>query len=84
MELVDLQRQIASAVADDPVATYVRDVSVEADSDEFGSEFLRVYVDLKPHERDLIDQLSALISRIEDAVADIDDRYPSVRFTGSA
>ena len=84
MELVDLQKAIAAALASDPLAELVTKVAVQADSDEFGSEFLRVLVNLKPSDHDQMEELSELISRIEDAVAQVDNRYPSVRFLDAA
>jgi len=62
----------------------IEDVRLEPGYDNEGDEFLRVMVQVKNLDRAANEDLLALIKVIEDAVEDIDERYPSVRFPDAA
>jgi hypothetical protein len=62
----------------------VADVTLEADRDDEGADFLRVIVQVKPGDEADDDALEALLEVIEEAVEAIDERYPSVRFADAA
>jgi hypothetical protein len=62
----------------------VTDITLEADRNDDGIDFLRVIVQLKPR-KELNDKaLEALLETIEGAVGAIDQRYPSVQFVDAA
>lgn len=84
MELADIQKNVSDAARKGSLATLIRDVLVEPDKDEFDDEFLRVEIKLGRTEKDIDSELEAVIERVEEAVAAVDDRYPSVRFLDAA
>jgi hypothetical protein len=84
MGLSEIRLKISQVVQDAAIAPLVEDVRVEAAKDEDDDDFLRVYIRLKPTDRDIDTELVAFIEHIEDAVAEIDERYPSVRFLDAA
>lgn len=79
-----LRTAIAKALDAGGLAALMTGFEIESDLDEFGDEFLRVVVKLKPTDRDIDAVLEATLERIEEAVAPLDDRYPSVRFLDAA
>ena len=84
-ETTDNVRQIVlKAVGADPLAALVDDVQVELGVDEDDEEFLRVALVVRLPDRNVDAELEGLLERIEEAVARIDDRYPSVRFLDAA
>lgn len=80
----NLHAAIARALDVGGLAGLMTEFEIETDLDEFGDEFLRVVVKLKPTERDIDAELEAALERIEEAVALLDSRYPSVRFLDAA
>lgn len=80
----NLLKNVAKALKVGELAKLVAGVELESDLDEFGEEFIRVIVKLNPTEKDIDAALEAALERIEDAVARLDDRYPSVRFLDAA
>lgn len=83
-ETKSLTSKIVETVHASRVAADVTDVSVEPDTDNDGIAFLRVKVTLKDTQKADDDDLDALLEDIEEAVLEIDDRYPSVRFLDAA
>jgi hypothetical protein len=62
----------------------IRRVDVEAEADAEGDAYLRVSLELD-HTDDLEwDYVEPLVCSIEDAVATVDDRFPSVHFADAA
>lgn len=87
MTQIDLRKirdRVAEVAKDSAVADRVDEITIEADSDNEGSDFLRVVVTLK--DLDTVDDgnLERLIEAVEDAVSVLDDRFPSVRFAEAA
>jgi hypothetical protein len=83
-DLSELRNRIAKVAKDSHVGKHLQDVHVEAEEDTPGAEFLRVTLSMD-HLDDLeLDDLEPLIRSIEDDVAKVDDRYPSVRFAEAA
>lgn len=80
----NLRTAIAKALDAGGLTTLMTGFEIESDLDEFGDEFLRVVVKLKPTDRDIDAELEAALERIEEAVAPLDARYPSVRFLDAA
>jgi hypothetical protein len=80
----ELRDRIAGVARKSKVGGRVQDVQVEAEEDTPGADFLRVTLSMD-HLDDLeVDDLEPLIRLIEDDVAKVDDRYPSVRFAEAA
>jgi len=62
----------------------IRRVDVEAEADAEGDAYLRVSLEFD-HTDDLEwDNVEPLVRSIEDAVAVVDDRFPSVHFADAA
>lgn len=84
MELAEIQKSVSAAARKGALDSLIRAINVEADMDENDDEFLRVEIALVPTDKDIDAELEAAIERVEDAVAAVDDRYPSVRFLDAA
>ncbi|MBX9645121.1 MAG: hypothetical protein K2W91_13615 [Novosphingobium sp.] len=80
----DLREIVAAILQRGEIAKFVSEVELESDLDEFGDEFLRVVVRLKPTDKDIDEALESVLEQIEDAIAKLDDRFPSVRFLDAA
>jgi hypothetical protein len=83
-DLGDLKERIAAVARDSAVGPRVADVTLEPAQDDYGSSFLRVVVQLNGLERQDDEALKALLKHIEDEVAELDERYPGVRFSEPA
>lgn len=87
MKLIDLSSlrdEIWELARKSPVAGRVRDVLVEAGEDGEGGEFLRVQFEMTNLDELAPEDVEPLMRSIEDAVAEKDDRPPSVRFAEAA
>ncbi len=62
----------------------LKDVTLEADKDEYGSDFLRVLVEMDSFDGISDETMQAVITLIENAVNRLDERFPSVRFADAA
>ncbi|HTT80295.1 MAG TPA: hypothetical protein VMF86_11505 [Stellaceae bacterium] len=84
VDLDTLRQRVIDATQKSPLAAHVENVTIEADRDAEGADFLRVILQIKdrgnPDEADF----ESLLEKIERAVGDVDDRYPSVRFSDAA
>ena len=87
-DLKDLKVRVARVVGESDLATDVQDVDVEVGADEFGDQFLRVIlkVALKTSRPGQYGwkRIASLVREIEDEVAELDDRFPSVRLAEAA
>ena len=84
IDLDILKQRIIEATTQSSVATQVEQVTLEADTDEEGDDFLRVILQVKDFKNANEADFEALLEAIERAVGDIDERYPSVRFSDAA
>jgi hypothetical protein len=83
-DLETLKQVVIEAAKKSPVAEKLEGVELEsAHYDETG-DFLRVKIRLKGIDEADRPTLIKLIESIEDAVGELDDRYPSVRFPDAA
>jgi hypothetical protein len=82
--LEEIRQRVSGAMTNNELGTLVENVELQEDTDEFGMEFLRVIIKLKPTNRDIGSDLEHALSDIEDAIAPVDERYPSVRFLDAA
>jgi hypothetical protein len=83
-DLSTLKKRISEVAKKSAVAGGVTDVVLEADKDAEGGDFLRVILKIKSLERVPRKDSAALTESIEDAVGDVDERFPSVRFAEAA
>ena len=83
-DLATLKRLIIETARKSPVGEKVEGVDLESDRDDDGVDFLRVMIRLKSIDEADYPALADLIEAIEDAVGEIDERYPSVRFPDAA
>lgn len=83
-DLATLKRLIIETARKSPVGEKVEGVDLESDRDDDGVDFLRVMVRLKSIDEADYPALADLIEAIEDAVGEIDERYPSVQFPDAA
>ena len=79
-ELSALESSVRDAVRKSALAERIKDVALEADRDNEGSDFLRVQLQVKALDCIGDDEIEALVHAIERAVADLDERYADVRF----
>lgn len=82
--LVQLRDLIANIARESSLGERVRDVVVEAEGDSPGTEFLRVILEMNNLDGLRFDDIKPLLTTIEDAVARVDERFPSVRFAEAA
>jgi hypothetical protein len=83
-DLAVLRERVLAAARSTDVGTQVADVTLEPAQDDDGADFLRVIVQVTDVEKGGDEAFEALLERIEGAVAELDERYPSVRFADAA
>ena len=83
-DLATLKERVLAAAKGSDVGARVSDVTLEPAQDDAGTDFLRVIVQVKDVEKAGDEAFEALLERIEGAVAELDERYPSVRFADAA
>jgi hypothetical protein len=83
-DLSELQSRISDIVERSSLRKRARGVSVEAEESIEGGDFLRVIVKLKGSEKLRYRQVAPLLKSIEQSVAEVDERFPSVRFREAA
>jgi hypothetical protein len=83
-DIAVLQRSIEKISRSSALGTRIRRVGVEAEADPEGDTFLRVSLELDRTDDLEWDNVEPLVCSIEDAVAAVDDRFPSVYFADAA
>lgn len=83
-DLGTLKKQVLEAAKRPSIKAQIEDVLLEPDRDDDGADFLRVLVQVKHSPPPADEDLEDLLEAIEDAVSEIDERYPSVRFADAA
>jgi len=83
-ELSALKKRVADVARKSPLGKRLKDIVLEADRDDEGSDFLRVLVEVKTLESVKDEDLEALVRSIENALSGLDERFPSVRFADAA
>lgn len=83
-EIGILKQKVLEAAQRSGIAAQVEDVAVEPDHDEEGTDFLRVIVRIRGTQQGDDTVFENLLEEIENAVAAVDERYPSVRFLDAA
>lgn len=82
--LDELRDRVRATAAASSLSDQVQEISLEPGSDDDGSEFLRILIELKRIEKAPQTELLLLLEAIEEEIAGLDDRYPSVRFSEAA
>ena len=80
IDLDTLKQRVIDATKRSAVADQVENVALEPDRNEWGTDFLRVVVQVKDIDHAADEDLEALLEAIERTVGAVDERYPSVRF----
>ncbi len=83
-DLETLRKVVIDTAKKSPVGEKVEGVEIESDRYDESGDFLRVMIWLKSTDKADYPALAKLIEAIEDAVRELDDRYPSVRFPDAA
>jgi hypothetical protein len=83
-ELSQIKESIQDAVRKSALGNRLKDVTLEADHDEYGRDFLRVLVEIDSFEGISDENMEALTASIENMVSSLDERFPSVRFADAA
>jgi hypothetical protein len=79
-----LKKRILDVTQESVLRERIKDVSVEADRDDEGSDFLRVILQVRPLDGVDDAEIEALVESIETAIGDLDERFPSVRIADAA
>ncbi|OYW35817.1 MAG: hypothetical protein B7Z42_13730 [Brevundimonas sp. 12-68-7] len=80
----EVTEKVRETVFRSPLADRLSGISVDENDDELGGEFLRVVLEVKGLNTFKLDQMTPLVQSIEDAVAEIDERFASVRLAEAA
>jgi len=80
----DLESIVSDTIRGGALAKDIQEVRVEPGVDADGNEILRVLVQMKREQEDTDEELESLLEKIEAAILEIDERYPSVRFLDAA
>jgi len=83
-DLSNIKESIEQAVRKSALGKRLKDVTLEADHDSDGGDFLRVLLEIDSFDGVSDENMLALIESIEDTVSVLDERYPSVRFSDAA
>ena len=83
-EFSEVTRTVREAVGKSDLASEVTGIAIDENTDETGGEFLRVILSLRSFKKLDFDQIELFVRSIEDSVAEIDDRFASVRLAEAA
>lgn len=83
-DLTTLKETIEGVLRQSPLADQFKEVSVEEGMDDADHVFLRVVLHLAEPEKVEWKTISPIVRDIEDAVAENDDRFPSIRLAEAA
>lgn len=83
-EFSEVTRTVREAVGKSDLASEVTGIAIDENTDETGGEFLRVILSLRSLKKLDFDQIELFVRSIEDSVAEIDDRFASVRLAEAA
>jgi hypothetical protein len=83
-DLDTLKQRVLETTKRSTVAAQVEGIALEPDRDEEGTDFLRVVVQVKNIDHTVDADFEELLEAIEKTVGDVDERYPSVRFSDVA
>jgi hypothetical protein len=79
-----IKKRVLDVARDSAIGEHTRNVVVEADRDDTGSDFLRIVFEVDSLDDVSDAELLRVIGSIETAIAELDERFPSVRFADAA
>jgi hypothetical protein len=79
-----LRKCVLDVIKNSVVAERVRDVVLEADRDDDGSDFIRVILEVSSLDGVSDSDIEEVVDTIEAAIAELDERSPSVRIADAA
>jgi hypothetical protein len=79
-----LRKSVLDVIKNSVVGERVRDVVLEADRDDDGSDFLRVILEVNSLDGVSDADIEDVVDAIETAIAELDERSPSVRIADAA
>jgi hypothetical protein len=80
-DLENLRERVKDTLDGSEIKSAVGEFYVEADQDEFGSEYLRILFDLKPGSTVPDNDLLMFMRSIQNSLGAVDERLASVQFT---
>ena len=83
-EFSEVTRTVREAVGKSDLASEVTGIWIDENTDETGGAFLRVILSLRSLKKLDFDQIELFVRAIEDSVAEVDDRFASVRLAEAA
>jgi hypothetical protein len=83
-ELSNLEIRVRNAIRTSAVGEHLRNVVVEADRDDEGTDFLRIVLEMTGLEEVSDDDMESVMRSIESTLSEVDERFPSVRFSDAA
>lgn len=84
MDVETIKARVDEIARSSDAAPFIDRIDVEEAMDEFDAPFLRVKIRVKPIKKNIDVVLNRFIREVEDSVAEVDERYPSVRFLDAA
>jgi hypothetical protein len=84
VELSTLKKGVEDVLAESPLRTSIGGFRLDEGNDGDGFEFIRVLFDINPVTPVPDADLADLAAHIEDALAQLDERFASVRFSDAA
>jgi hypothetical protein len=83
-DLETIKERVIGATRAAEAKVGIADIILELKKDDDGDDFLRVIIEVKHSDRATEADFEAWLEQIENAVGEIDTRYPSVRFADAA
>jgi hypothetical protein len=84
VEITELTRRIEAIGKASPLASRLKQVTVEPADDGAGNEYLRVILGMDKPDTLTWELVKPLVNAIQDDVLEIDDRFPAVYFPDAA
>ena len=83
-DLSKLKALVSGLVRKSKLANHLKSVVLESDGTGDESEFLRVIIEVDTLSDVSDEEMEALTTAIENAIPNLDDRFPSIRFAEAA
>ena len=84
VDLAVLKDRVLDVARRSSIGDRLKNVTVEADCYEEGSDFLKIVIDLEALDKIGIDDMMTLLTDVENTIIDMDERFPSIRFADAA
>lgn len=83
LDLPEIRQKVRQVIAGTPLANQVADIRV-AVAEAGEEDVLRIFIELRRPKTVGYSALADVVTRIEDAFVDSEERFPSVRFSEAA